>query len=251
MSGHNKWSSIKHKKGAADAKRGKVFSKIAKEIMITVRDSGADPASNITLRTLIDKGRAANMPSDNIERAIKRGAGEMEGEVLEDVTFEGYGTGGVALIVQTLTNNRNRTAAELRHVFTRHGASFAGQGSVLRSFQRKGDILVDASKVEEDKLMELVLDAGAEDMTREGDQFEVITDPSQFTKVVDALNKAGIPMAQSEISLIPDNLFPISDKSKADAIIRFIEELEDLDDVQNVYSNFDVDPSIAEQLSKE
>jgi YebC/PmpR family DNA-binding regulatory protein len=250
MSGHNKWSSIKHKKGAADAKRGKVFSKIAKEIMITVRDSGADPASNITLRTLIDKGRAANMPSDNIERAIKRGAGEMEGEVLEDVTFEGYGAGGVALIVQTLTNNRNRTAAELRHVFTRHGASFAGQGSVLRSFQRKGDILVDASKVEEDKLMELVLDAGAEDMTREGDEFEVITDPAQFTKVVDALNKAGVPMSESEISLIPDILFPVSDKSKAEAIIRFIEELEDLDDVQNVYSNFDVDPSIAEQLSK-
>ena len=250
MSGHNKWSSIKHKKGAADAKRGKVFSKIAKEIMITVRDSGADPSSNITLRTLIEKGRAANMPSDNIERAIKRGAGEMEGEVLEDVTFEGYGAGGVALIVQTLTNNRNRTAAELRHVFTRHGASFAGQGSVLRSFQRKGDILVDASKVEEDKLMELVLDAGAEDMTREGDEFEVITDPSQFTKVVDALNKAGIPMALSEISLIPDLLFPVSDKSKAEAIIRFIEELEDLDDVQNVYSNFDVDPAIAEQLSK-
>jgi len=251
MSGHNKWSSIKHKKGAADAKRGKVFSKIAKEIMITVRDSGADPSSNITLRTLIDKGRAANMPSDNIERAIKRGAGEMEGEILEDVTFEGYGTGGVALVVQTLTNNRNRTAAELRHVFTRHGASFAGQGSVLRSFQRKGDILVDASKVEEDKLMELVLDAGAEDMTREGDEFEVITDPAQYTKVVDALNKAGIPMTQFEVSLIPDTLFPVSDKSKAEAIIRFIEELEDLDDVQNVYSNFDVDPSIADQLSKE
>lgn len=250
MSGHNKWSSIKHKKGAADAKRGKVFSKIAKEIMITVRDSGSDPASNITLRTLIEKGRAANMPSDNIERAIKRGAGEMEGEVLEDVTFEGYGQGGVGLVVQTLTNNRNRTAADLRHVFTRHGASFAGQGSVLRSFQRKGDILVDASKVSEDKLMELVLDAGAEDMTREGDEFEVITDPSQFTKVVDALNKAGIPMSESEISLIPDLLVPISDKSKAEAMIRFIEELEDLDDVQNVYSNFDVDPSIAEQLGK-
>ncbi len=250
MSGHNKWSSIKHKKGAADAKRGKIFSKIAKEIMVTVRASGADPNSNTTLRALIEKGRAANMPSDNIERAIKRGAGEMEGEALEEVTFEGYGPGGVGLVVQTLTNNRNRTAAEVRHVFTRHGASFAGQGSVLRSFQRKGDILVDASKVEEDRLMELVLEAGAEDMTREGDEFEVITDPSQFMNVVDALKKADIPMTQSEISLLPDTTVPINDKSKAEAMIRFIEELEDLDDVQNVYSNFDVDPSIAEQLSQ-
>ena len=250
MSGHNKWSSIKHKKGAADAKRGKVFSKIAKEIMVTVRASGSDPNSNITLRALIEKGRAANMPSDNIERAIKRGAGELEGEVLEEVTFEGYGQGGVGLVVQTLTNNRNRSAAEIRHIFTRHGASFAGQGSVLRSFQRKGDIMVDASKVEEDKLMELVLEAGAEDMTKEGDEFEVITDPSQFMNVVDALKKANIPMTQSEISLLPDTMIPISDKSKAEAMIRFIEELEDLDDVQNVYSNFDVDPAIAEQLSK-
>ena len=250
MSGHSKWATIKHKKGAADAKRGKIFSKIAKEIMVTVRASGSDPASNITLRALIEKGRAANMPSDNIERAIKRGAGELEGEVLEEVTFEGYGPGGVGLVVQTLTNNRNRSAAEVRHVFTRHSASFAGQGSVLRSFQRKGDILVEASKVDEDKLMELVLDAGAEDMTREGDEFEVITDPAQFMNVVDALKKANIPMTQSEISLIPDTVIPISDKSKADAMIRFIEELEDLDDVQNVYSNFDVDPAIAEQLSK-
>ena len=212
--------------------------------------SGADPSSNITLRALIEKGRAANMPSDNIERAIKRGAGELEGEVLEEVTFEGYGQGGVGLVVQTLTNNRNRSASEVRHVFTRHSASFAGQGSVLRSFQRKGDILVEASKVDEDKLMELVLDAGAEDMTKEGDEFEVITDPSQFMNVVDALKKANIPMTQSEISLLPDTMIPISDKSKAEAMIRFIEELEDLDDVQNVYSNFDVDPSIAEQLSK-
>lgn len=250
MSGHNKWSSIKHKKGAADAKRGKVFSKIAKEIMVTVRTGGSDPNANITLRALIQKGRAANMPSDNIDRAIKRGSGEMEGEVLEEVTFEGYAGGGVGLVVQTLTNNRNRSAADVRHVFTRHGASFAGQGSVLRSFQRKGDILIDASKVEEDKLMELVLDAGAEDMTREDDQFEVITSPASFMSVVDALNKAGIPMEKSEVALMPDALVPITDKSKADAIIRFIEELEELEDVQNVYSNFDIDPSIVDQMGK-
>ena len=250
MSGHSKWANIKHKKGAADARKGKIFSKIAKEIMIAVRGHGADPSSNLTLRALIQKGRAANMPADNIDRAIKRGTGELEGEVLEEVTFEGYGPGGVGLVVQTLTNNRNRSAAEIRHVFTRHGASFAGQGSVMRSFQRKGDILVDASKVGEDQLMELALDAGAEDMTKEGDEFEITTDPAQFMNVVDALTKAGISMTQSEISLIPDNVVPISDKTKADAMIRFIEELEDLDDVQNVYSNFDVDPSIAEQLDK-
>ncbi|HPG00101.1 MAG TPA: YebC/PmpR family DNA-binding transcriptional regulator [Kiritimatiellia bacterium] len=250
MSGHNKWSSIKHKKGAADAKRGKVFSKIAKEIMVTVRTGGADPNANITLRALIQKGRAANMPSDNIERAIKRGSGDIEGEVLEEVTFEGYAPGGVGLVVQTLTNNRNRSAADVRHVFTRHGASFAGQGSVLRSFQRKGEILIDASKIEEDKLMELVLEAGAEDMVREGDQFQITTDPSSFMSVVDALNKAEIPMEKSEVSLMPDVLVPINDKTKADAIIRFIEELEELEDVQNVYSNFDIDPSIADQMGK-
>jgi YebC/PmpR family DNA-binding regulatory protein len=251
MSGHNKWSSIKHKKGAADAKRGKVFSKIAKEIMVTVRTGGADPTANITLRALIQKGRAANMPTDNIERAIKRGAGELEGEVLEEANFEGYAAGGVALIVQVLTNNRNRTAAELRHVFGRFGASFAGQGSVLRSFQRKGQIIVDGSKATEEKLMELVLEAGGEDIKNEGDRFEIITDPSQFMNVVDALNKAGIPMESSEIALLPDMSVPVSDKSKASSLVKFVEELEDLDDVQNVYSNFDIDAATLEEMSKD
>lgn len=250
MSGHSKWANIKHKKGLADAKKGQVFSKIAKEIMIAVRASGVDPASNLTLRQLMQKARAANMPADNIERAVKRGTGEMEGEVLEEVTFEGYAAGGVALVVQVLTNNRNRSAAEVRHIFTRHGASFAGQGSVMRSFHRKGDIVVDASKVSEDKLMELVLEAGAEDLRKEGDQFEITTDPAQFMTVVDVLNKAGIPMQSSEISLLASTYLPIADKAQAQGMIRFIEELEDLDDVQNVYSNFDIDPSVLEQLTK-
>ncbi len=250
MSGHNKWSSIKHKKGAADAKRGKVFSKIAKEIMVAVRSGGADANSNITLRALVQKGRASNMPSDNIERAIKRGSGELEGEALEESTFEGYASGGVALIVHVLTNNRNRTAADLRHVFTRYGASFAGQGSVMRSFQRKGHILVDATKANEDKLMELVLDSGGEDLKKESDHYEIITDPAQFMNVVDALNKAGIPMASSEISLLPDLVVPITDKAQASSLLKFVEELEDLDDVQNVYSNFDIDPSIADAVNQ-
>lgn len=250
MSGHSKWANIKHKKGKADAKRGQVFSKIAKEIMIAVKAHGVDPSSNLTLRQLLQKARSANMPADNIDRAIKRGTGDMAGEVFEEVTFEGYAPGGVAMIVQVLTNNRNRSAAEIRHIFTRHGTNFAGQGSVIRSFQRKGDIAVDASKVTEDKLMELVLDAGAEDMTKDVDQFEVTTDPATFMNVVDALNKAGIPMMRSEISLIPDMLVPIKDKAKADTMIKFIEELEDLDDVQNVYSNFDIDLKLMEELSK-
>ncbi len=250
MSGHSKWANIKHKKGKADAKKGQVFSKIAKEIMITVRASGADPTSNLTLRQLLQKARANNMPADNIDRAIKRGSGDAGGEVFEEIMFEGYAPGGVALIVQVLTNNRNRSAAELRHVFGRHGASFAGQGSVMRSFQRKGEIVIEVAKIEEDKLMELVLEAGAEDLKKEGDQYEVVTDPAQFMPVVDVLNKANIPMVSSEISLIPDMYVPLNDKAKASSMIAFVEELEDLDDVQNVYSNFDIDPALAEQLSK-
>ena len=250
MSGHSKWANIKHRKGLADAKKGNVFSKIAKEIMIAVRASGADPSTNLTLRQLMQKARANNMPTDNVDRAIKRGTGELEGEVLEETVLEGYAPGGVAVVVQVLTNNRNRTAAEVRHVFTRYGASFAGQGSVMRSFQRKGHILVDASKTTEDKLMELVLEAGAEDMTRDGDQFEIITDPAQFMNVVDALNKAGIPMGSSEISLLPGAYLPIVDKSQAGTLIRFVEDLEALDDVQNVYSNFDIDPATLDALSK-
>ncbi|MFH0953328.1 MAG: YebC/PmpR family DNA-binding transcriptional regulator [Verrucomicrobiota bacterium] len=250
MSGHSKWANIKHKKGLADAKKGQVFSKIDKEMMIAVRAHGADPSSNLTLRQLMQKARSNNMPADNIERAIKRGTGDTEGEVFEEVTFEGYAHGGVAVVVQVLTNNRNRSAAEVRHVFTRHGASFAGQGSVMRSFQRKGHITVEAAKVSEDQLMELVLEAGAEDLNKDGDQFEIVSDPAQFMNVVDALNKAGIAMQSSEITLLPGAYIPVSDKSKAGALIRFVEDLEDLDDVQNVYMNFDIAPEILEALAK-
>lgn len=250
MSGHSKWANIKHKKGLADAKKGKVFSKIAKEIMITVRASGADPGSNLTLRTLMQKAREANMPQDNIERAIKRGSGELEGAALEEVMFEGYAPGGVAFIVQALTDNRNRSVAEVRHAVTNHGGNLAGQGVVMRSFQRRGYITVDASKVGEDKLMELVLDAGAEDMNRDGDTFEIFTDPAQYPQVAEALSKAGIPTASSEVTLLPQTWVPVADKEKAAALLRFFELLEELDDVQNVYSNADIDASVMEQLSK-
>ena len=246
MSGHSAWANIKHKKMANDAKKGKIFSKIAKEIMIAVRIGGKDPFSNLSLRTLLQKARAANMPTDNIERAVKRGAGEMEGETFEEVMYEGYGSGGVGLIVQVLTNNRNRAAAEVRHTFTRYNASFATQGSVMRSFQRKGVILVDATKVEEDKLMEIVLEAGASDMVRDGDQFDITTDPAQFNNVVDALNKANIPPVSAEVSLVSDVQVPVADPDKAKQIMNFIDALEDMEDVQNVYTNADIDAKLVE-----
>lgn len=250
MSGHSKWANIKHKKSAADAKKGRIFSKIAKEIMIVVEASGKDPATNPALRTLIQKARAVNMPADNIDRAIKRGSGELQGARLEEVMFEGFAGGGVALIIQALTDNRNRTVAEVRHVFTKHGANLAGQGQVMRTFQRKGQILVNAAGTDEDRLMELVLEAGAEDMRREGDQFEIITDPAQYPAVAEALHKAGITPAASEVTLLPLNWTPVTDKAKAEALLKFIDELEELDDVQNVYSNFDIPAELLETLGR-
>ena len=246
MSGHSKWATIKHKKAATDAKKGKVFSKLAKEIMICARGGGGDPAANISLRTLLQKAKQVNMPSDNIDRAIKKGTGELQGAALEEIMFEAYAAGGVGIIVQCLSDNRNRTVAEVRHVITRCGGNLAGQGQVMRSFTRKGQILVDASKIEEDKLMELALDAGADDLQREDNQYEVTTDPSKFNNVVEALNKAGIQMESSEVSLIPDTYLPVTDKEKAGSLVKFIEELEDLDDVQNVYTNADIDDSLLE-----
>ena len=248
MSGHSKWATIKHKKAATDAKRGKIFSKIAREIMISVKSGGSDMSSNITLRTLIQKARGVNMPADNIDRAIKRGTGELEGEVLEEVMFEGFAGGGVALIVQALTNNRNRTVAEVRHAFTKFGGNLAGQGQVLRSFQRKGQILVNVADADEDKLMELVLEAGAEDMKNEEGQYEITTDPAQFASVVDALAKAGIKTESAEVTLLPDSYIPVTDKAKAGSLMSFVEALEEMEDVQNVYSNFDIDPALMESL---
>lgn len=249
MSGHSKWANIKHKKAAADARKGKIFSKLAREITISVRQNGADPAANLTLRALLQKARAANMPSDNIDRAIKKGTGELQGERYEEVMFEGFAPGGVALVVQALTDNRNRTVAEVRHVFTKYGGSLAGQGQVLRSFPRKGYIVVSRDAVAEDKLLELALEAGAEDMKTEGGRYEIITDPAQFSSVLEALNKAGIPQESAELTLLPENWVPVNDRDKAAALVKFLEELEDLDDVQNVYSNADIEESIAASLS--
>ena len=251
MSGHSKWATIKHKKGNTDAKRGKMFSKLAKEIMVVARQGGGDPSANPTLRTLMQKAKSINMPGDNIDRAIKKGTGELEGSTFEEIVYEGYASGGVGLIVQCLTDNKNRAAAEIRHIFNKHGSSFAQQGAVSRGFQRKGQIFLDASAVDEDKLMAVVLEAGADDMKRDGEQFEVLTDPAGFNDVVDALEKEGIPTISADLSLVPDVYVPVKDKSDAAAIMRFASALEDNDDVQAVYNNMDVADDIVEELAQE
>lgn len=251
MSGHSKWATIKHKKGAADAKRGKVFSKLSKELMVCARQGGGDPTMNITLRSLMQKAKSVNMPADNIDRAVKKGTGELDGVSFEEVVYEGYASGGVALIVLALTDNKNRAAAEIRHTFNKHGSSFAQQGAVSRGFERKGQIFVEASAVEEEKLMEIALEAGADDMTRDGEQFEILTDPATFTDVTEALEQAAIETLSAEVALVPTTYVPIADPNLARSILRFIGDLEDNDDVQNVYTNMDVVDAIMQEIEAE
>ena len=251
MSGHSKWATIKHKKGAADAKRGQVFSKISKELMVAARQGGSDPGQNPTLRTLIQKAKSVNMPGDNVDRATKKGAGELEGVTFEEIMFEGYAAGGVGLIVLALTDNRNRATAEIRHTFTRHGSSFASLGAVSRGFERRGQIFIDASTIEEDQLMDVVLEAGAEDMTRDGDQFEILTDPGIFADVSEAIEAAGIEKLSGEVSLVPSTYFPVTDKAVVKSVMKFISDLEDNDDVQSVYSNMDVDDALMQEVADE
>ena len=251
MSGHSKWKTIQHKKGAADAKRGKMFSKLAKELMVVARHGGGVPATNASLRALMTKCRTYNMPMDNIERAIKKGTGELEGGQLEEVGYEGFAAGGVGIVVKALTDNKNRAAAEIRHIFTRNGSSFATLGAVSRGFKRRGQIIVNAATVEEDKLMDVVLNAGAEDLQRDGEEFEVLTDPAAFMAVVEALEKAGIKPVSSEIKLIPDTYVQVSDKIAAKAVMKFVETLEDNDDVQDVYTNMDVSDELMAEIEKD
>ena len=249
MSGHSKWKTIAHKKGSADAKRGKIFSKLSKELTIAARAGGSTPAMNPSLRVLMVKAKSANMPTDNVERAIKKGTGELEGGRLEEIIYEGYAGGGVAFIVKVLTDNKNRAASDVRHIFTKFGSNLAGQGAVTRNFKRKGQILVDAT-CDEDKLMSIILDAGGEDMQQDEGMFEITTDPANYEAVSAALEKAGIKTVSSEITLIPDSYLSITDKTVASNIMKFIETLEDNDDVQNVYSNLDVDESILKELDQ-
>lgn len=244
MAGHSKWANIKHKKAAADAVKGKVFSKIAKEIMVAARTGGGDVSANITLRALVGKARAVNMPTDNIERAIKRGTGELEGQVLEEIMYEGYGPGGVSIVVQTLSDNRNRTASEVRHAFSKNGGNLAGSGSVLRTFKRRGYFTIPASTVEEDRLLEIALEAGADDVQRDGESYEVVCEPGLYGRVSDAIAAAGLKPETAEITMLPDVTAAVTDPEKARQLLAFIEALEELDDVQNVFANFDISDAV-------
>lgn len=241
MSGHSKWSTIKHKKGAADAKRGKVFSKLAKELTISSRISGGDPGSNITLRTILSKCKAANMPADNIDRAIKKGTGALQSAAIEEILFESYAPGGVGMIIQCLSDNRNRSVAEVRHALQRHNGTLAGTNQVMRNFQRRGQILVDAEGVNEDQLIELVLDVGADDVTNEGGHFEILTSPNVYNEVSEKITAAGYTVSEdSDVAMVPTAWVPVSDKNQAASLMKLIEAIEDLEDVQNVYMNGDI-----------
>lgn len=248
MSGHSKWKTIQHKKSLQDAKRGKLFSKLSKELAVVARQGGSDPSTNAALRNLIHKARSVNMPQENILRAIKKGTGELEGSRYEEVIYEGFVAGGVGVVVVALTDNKNRAAAEIRHIFNRHGANLAAQGAVARGFQRRGQIFVDASTVDEDRLMSIALEAGADDLRRDGDQYEILTDPAVFTAVTEALEKAGIKPTSAEVGLVPNVYTPVTDKAVASAVMKLVADLEENDDVQNVYTNMDVDDAVLKEL---
>ena len=248
MSGHSKWATIKHKKAATDAKRGKVFTKIIRELSIAARSGGTDPNSNPRLRTAIVAAKNENMPNDNIERAIARGAGTMEGEQLEEVLYEGYGPGGVGMLVQVVTSNRNRSAGELRHLFSKNGGNMAETGAVGWMFHRKGDIVVPKEAADEDTMMSIVLDAGAEDLNDDGSAWEVTTPPEAMDKVREALVKAGITPASAEVAWIPQNYVKLTG-AQAQQMLRMVENMEDHDDVQHVYANFDIDEKEIEAVA--
>ena len=246
MSGHNKWSTIKHKKGAADAKRGKVFTRIIKEMTVAARLGGGDANANPRLRAAVAEAKANNMPKDNIERAIKRGTGELEGATYEEITYEGYGPGGVALMVETMTDNSNRTTPEIRHIFEKNGGNLGTPGSVRFQFDRKGYFSIEKKAVDEDKLMEVVLEAGADDLqTGDPDAYEIYTAPEAFEQVRQALEKNNIATLEAKLGQIPQNYVKLDD-SKAKQMMRMMEMLDDHDDVQNVWSNFDIPEEMLE-----
>ncbi len=240
MSGHSKWATIKHKKGAADAKRGKIFTRLIKEITVAARQGGGDPDGNPRLRTAILAAKAENMPADNIKRATQRGTGEIEGLSYEEITFEGYGPGGVAVIVDVLTDNRNRAVSEVRHAFSKNGGNLGETGSVGYMFAKKGLIVVPKAGANEDKLTETVLEAGADDLSEAGESWEILTAPKDFEPVREAVTKAGFKPGHAEVTMIPST-YQRLEGSQANAMLRLLEVLEDLDDTQNVYSNFDMD----------
>jgi YebC/PmpR family DNA-binding regulatory protein len=248
MSGHSKWSTIKRKKGKADAARGKIFTKLIKEITVAAREGGGDPDANARLRTAMLAAKAANMPAANIDKAVKKGTGELPGVSYEEVKYEGYGPGGVAVLVETLTDNKNRAVADIRHIFSGHGGNLGEVGCVGWMFERKGIIQVDKGKVDEDELMETVLDAGALDMTSEEDYFEIVTAYNKFEAVKAAMEGKNIPYTQAESTMIPQTTIKLEGK-QAEQMLKLMEDLEDHDDVQKVFANFDIAIEIMEKLS--
>ena len=248
MSGHSTWATIKHKKGALDAKRGKIFTRLIKEITIAAKNGGGDPDSNPRLRTAIAAAKAENMPADNIKRAVQRGTGELPGATYEEFTLEGYGPGGVALMLDINTDNRNRTVSEIRHAFGKNGGNMAEAGAVSWMFHKKGDIVVPKSLASEDDLMGIVLEAGADDLRDDGENWEVVTDPASFEAVVEAVKKAGITPTSAEVAMIPQNYIKLEGQ-QATTMIRLVEALEEHDDVQNVHSNFDIDAKLLEEVA--
>lgn len=248
MSGHSKWATIKHKKGAADKARGKVFAKLIKQVEVAARQGGGDPATNPTLRTMFQKARDNSVPLDTIKKAVRRGTGEEEGVAYEEVSYEGYAPGGVAIFVEALTDNRNRTGPEIRSLFNKAGGSIAEPGAVAWQFERKGVLTVDGS-VEEDDVMLLAIDAGAEDIVRQGDDWQITTDPHDTMAVRDALVEGGMDVKSADLTMVPSTVIQIETASAASAILKVIDALDDHDDVQEVYANFDISDDILAELS--
>jgi YebC/PmpR family DNA-binding regulatory protein len=248
MSGHSKWHTNKHKKGAADAKRGKVFTRIIKELSVAARSGGGDPGSNPRLRTIIAEAKANNMPRENIERAIRRGTGEEPGVSYEEITYEGYGPGGVALLIQVLTDNKNRTVGEIRHMLGKHNGNLAAENSVAWMFSRKGQIIVEKDKIDEEKLLNAALEAGADDMNDDGSAWEIMTAPESFEGVRDAVKALGVEPASAEVAMVPQNYVKLTG-NEAKQMLKLYEAVDDHDDVQHVWANFDIEEKEIEALA--
>ena len=249
MSGHSKWSTIKRKKGAIDAKRGQIFTRLIKEITVAARSGGGDPEGNARLRAAINTAKTENMPKENIARAIKKGTGEIAGEVYEEILYEGYGPGGVAVLVDCMTDNRNRTVADIRHYFAKSGGNLGEFGCVSWMFEKKGLIQIDKKLISEEKLMEMALEAGAEDVVEEETEYQVLTAPEDFDTVRTTLEEAGLTFLEASITRIPKNTVEVTDEKNARSLMKLLENLEEHDDVQNVNANFDIDDDLMEQIS--
>jgi len=249
MSGHSKWANIKHRKSAQDAKRGKAFQKYIRAVMVASKNGGADPSMNASLKSAIERARTANVPVDTIDKAVKKGSGDMDGVSYDEIFYEGYGNGGVAVLVESLTDNKNRTASEIRFLFSRSGGALGEAGCVSWIFQRKGSLVVSGKSLNEEELLMACLEAGADDLEKDGDCFNVICDPAAITHVREALSASGYAVESHEIIMIPKTTVEIRTRAEAEKLLRFLESLEDNDDVQNVYANFDIPEEIMEEIA--